>query len=109
MRTGKVTIDGKEYTIVRSLWASSKIEELPRDMGSIRAGMTIMAILLQAGYKLDKKNGEEPPQPPTLEELMEYHDDEDLAAWNPMVKAVMRGDRHVLAEPPKKKESLPEA
>ena len=109
MRTGQITIDGKEYTLARSLWASSKIEELPKGMGVIRIGMSILAILLEAGYKLAKKDGADPLQPPTLDDLMINHDEEDLASWKPVINSVMRGDRNLVATPPKKKEEPPEA
>lgn len=95
--------------MARSLWASSKIEELPKGMGVIRTGMSILAILLDAGYKLAKKDGDEPLQPPTLEELLVNHDEEDLAGWKTVISDVMRGDRNVIATPPKKKEEQPEA
>lgn len=109
MRTGRINIDGKEYTLARSLWASSKIEELPKGMGVIRTGMSILAILLEAGYKLAKRDGDEPLQPPTLEELLVNHDEEDLAGWKTVITDVMHGDRNVVATPPKKKEEQPEA
>lgn len=107
MRTKQITIGGKQYWMCCSLEAQIKIEKLPTMDSVVEKALSIMKILLDAGCKWARKQGQTALTPPELEQLAEDFDETDLEEWVKVIQEVRSGERHVEAKPPKKDEGSP--
>lgn len=79
MRTGRIKINDKEYTICMSTRVLMGLEEKGLSLESVFADgtrqitniFTLLHLMMDAGYRWAKMNGMEADEPPTLDDLMD--------------------------------------
>lgn len=79
MRTGRIKINDKEYTICMSTRVLMGLEEKGLSLEGVFADgahqitniFTLLHLMMDAGYRWAKMNDEEAEEPPTLDELMD--------------------------------------
>lgn len=112
MRTGRIKINDKEYTICMSTRVMMGLEENGLSLEGVFADgtkqitniFTLLHLMMDAGYRWAKMNGEDAEEPPTLDELMDstaVDQYQDIVAGITMTLA--DAGRNVEATPPKGK------
>ena len=109
MRRGQVTIQGVDYPLVFSTRVLVEMEDrgitlqdLTDDGGKkFRATITILSLMMEAGTKAARKAGETPPDPLSVDDLMDQTELEDVATITEAIGQTAFGGRRVEAVPPK--------
>lgn len=112
MRSGKITVNGHEYVICMSTRVLMGLEEKGLTLESVFADekhqitniFTLLALMIDAGDRWSKMNGEESPGTITLDELMDstaVDQYQDIVAG--ITSTLAESGRNVEATPPKKR------
>ena len=112
MRTGRVKINDKEYTICLSTRVLMGLEEKGLSLDGVFADstkqltnvFTLLSLMMDAGKRWAEMNGEDAPTPPTLDELMDstsVDQYQDFLAG--ITSTLAESGRNVEATPPKGK------
>lgn len=111
MRTGRVKINDKEYTICLSTRVLIGLEEKGLSLDGVFADtahqltnlMTLLSLMIDAGYRWAKMNGEEAEEPLTFGELMDSTAIDQYTEIVQSITATVASERKVEATPPKRK------
>lgn len=111
MRTGRVKINDKEYTICLSTRVLIGLEEKGLSLDGVFADtahqltnlMTLLSLMIDAGYRWAKMNGEEAEEPLTFEQLMDSTAIDQYTEIVQSITATVASERKVEATPPKRK------
>lgn len=111
MRTGRVKINDKEYTICLSTRVLIGLEEKGLSLDGVFADtahqltnlMTLLSLMIDAGYRWATMNGEEAEEPLTFEQLMDSTAIDQYAEIVQSITATVASERKVEATPPKRK------
>ena len=111
MRSGKITINDKEYAICMSTRVLMGLEERGLTLDSVFADdskrvtniFTLLALMIDAGRRWCVANGEDDPGALTLDELMDSTAVDQYQDIVQSITTVIAGERNVEATPPKRK------
>ncbi len=110
MRVHYVELNEVKYPLVMSNRATMELESRGYDLSgdgfkkaatSMTFTMTLLHLMMQAGERWAKRMGRPTPAVPSLEELADSTDTEDLEKITEALAATIDGERNVEATPPK--------
>ena len=108
MRNRTITLAGKEYSLRFSLRVVQAIQGKGSEMGVVDECLWLLAAMLDAGWRYDRASGENPPEPPDMDMLLDVL---DLSEARAALVTAIAGDsvRTVEADPPKNGAAAAEA
>lgn len=115
MRTGKVTINDKEYLICMSTRVLMGLEEKGLTLEGVFADgsrqitnvFTLLALMIDAGDRWARMNGQESPGTLSIDDLMDSTAIDQYADIVNSITATVASGRNIEATPPKRKAGSP--